>query len=362
MAAETLRVELGGAEVPGLYADLLGLEVELDDRLTGMFRLTLGLPLRPDGSWPYLDDDRFAVWTKAEITAGVGDDERGLITGYVTHLRPEFTTDLDGCVLRVWGLDAGVIMDRADRLRAWPGKSDGDIATEVLRSYGLTPRVTDTEVLHDERVSTIVQRETDLRFLRRLALRNGFECYVDGDAGYFGPPALDETPQPVLAVQFGAETNVDRFSLQVDALAPAEVAMVQADRLSGEILDAAGHPGRLTPLGARAPADLLPAGMEPGLVQVGQTVTTGAPEMAALCQGLYDQGEWFVTGEGEVSGNRYGAVLMPRATVPIKGIGETHSGLYQVTQVTHSFTPEGYRQRFKVRRNALVPTGKEDFG
>ena len=27
---------------------------------------------------------------------------------------------------------------------------------------------------------------------RRLALRNGFECYVDGDTGYFGPPSSSD--------------------------------------------------------------------------------------------------------------------------------------------------------------------------
>ena len=49
--------------------------------------------------------------------------------------------------------------------------------------------------------------------------------------------------------------------------------------------------------------------MTPGLVVVAQTVTTGSPEMTALCQGLHDQGEWFVTGEGEVAANEYGSVL-----------------------------------------------------
>ena len=33
------------------------LEVELDDELAGMFRMTLALMLRADGTWTYLDDD-----------------------------------------------------------------------------------------------------------------------------------------------------------------------------------------------------------------------------------------------------------------------------------------------------------------
>ena len=31
--------------------------------------------------------------------------------------------------------------------------------------------------------------------------------------------------------------------------------------------------------------------------------------MTRLCQGLYNEGEWFVTGEGEVAANQYGNVL-----------------------------------------------------
>jgi hypothetical protein len=83
--------------------------------------------------------------------------------------------------------------------------------------------------------------------------------------------------------------------------------------------------------------------------------------MASLAQGLYDEGSWFVTGEGDVIANEYETVLKPRATVTIKGIGETHSGVYYVTHVTHRFTAEGYRQEFKVKRNALMPTGNEQF-
>ena len=37
----------------------------------------------------------------------------------------------------------------------------------------------------------------------------------------------------------------------------------------------------------------------------------------------------------------------------IKGVGETYSGIYYVTHVTHVFTADGYTQRFSVKRNAL---------
>jgi hypothetical protein len=76
---------------------------------------------------------------------------------------------------------------------------------------------------------------------------------------------------------------------------------------------------------------------------------------------VHDGGEWFVTGEGEVAANYYGTILMPHNTVTIKGIGETYSGIYYVTRVTHVFGTDGYTQAFTVKRNALNPLGTEKF-
>ncbi len=361
MQHDNLRIEIDDAEAEDLYNDLVSLEVELDDELAGMFRLTAALLLRSDGSWTHLDDDRFTLWKRVVVTAGLESDSRQLLTGYITHIRPDFGAGLDQCQLEIWGMDASVLMDREDKLKDWPNKKDSDIAAETFQAYGLTPQVTDTDVIHDEEISTIIQRETDIQFLKRLALRNGYECYVDGDTGYFQPPRVADTPQPVLAVQFGDETNVNRFTLEVNALASADVAMFQVDRANKEILDATSQVGRRPALGARPSASYLQSGIAAGLVYVGQAVTTGSSEMAALCQGLYDQGEWFVTGAGEVAANQYGNILKPRGTVTIKGIGETHSGTYYVTHVTHVFTADGYRQVFRVKRNALMPIGSEDF-
>lgn len=361
MQHENLKIEVEGSEIAELYNDLVSLEVELDEDLAGMFRLDIALLLKDDGSWTYLDDDRLAIWKQVVITAGLGDDAQPLMTGYITHLRPTFGAGLDECQLEIWGMDASVLMDREDKLKDWPGKKDSDIAVEIFNAYGLTPQIEDTGIVHDENVSTIIQRETDIQFLKRLALRNGYECYVDGDSGYFRPPQLSDDPQPVLSVQFGDDTNVNRFRIEVNALATANVAMFQVDRDSKEILDAASEAGSQTTLGKSPTDSYLGPGMTPGLAYIGKAVTTGSSEMTALCQGVYNEGEWFVTGEGEVAANQYGSVLKPRGPVTIKGIGETYSGVYFVSHVDHVFTADGYVQRFRVKRNGLMPTGAENF-
>jgi phage protein D len=361
MEQEKLRIEVGGAELPELYDDLVNLEVELDDELAGMFRISLAVPQHGDGSWPWLDDERFRLWQPVVVTAGLGDGQEKLLSGCITHLRPSFSGDAGQCQLEIWGMDSSVLMDRRTMLKDWPNRKDSDIAQEVFGSYGLSSDVTDTDVVHDAEVSTIIQRETDIRFLRRLARRNGFECYVTGTLGYFGPPVLHRLPQPVLQVQCGEETTVTQFSLEVNALGHSPVAMAQLDHLTKEILDVTVEKTSRKLLGANPPAAYLPAGMTAELTQLGQTVTTGRAEMEALCQGLHDRGEWFVTGEGEVAANQYGTILMPRRTVTIKGIGENYSGVYYVSRVTHVFTPGGYTQFFTVQRNALMPAGTENF-
>lgn len=361
MAHENLILEIDGDPATDLYPDLIGLDVELDDELAGMFRLRLAIRQQPDGLWTHLDEERLRIWKEVVIGVGFEDGVEDLFTGTITHVKPDFGPDRAACTLEIWGMDRSVLLDREEKLKAWPNKKDSDIAAEIFDLYALTPEVEDTEVVHDEAVSTIIQRETDMQFLKRLALRNGYECYVEGETGYFRPPQVDAAPQPVLAVHFGGETNVNRFAIEVDALRPANVTMYQVDRANKEILTALAESSQRTALGDTTYADLLATGMARGRIVIGANGATGLAEMNALAQGLLEEAEWFVTGEGEVAANQYGHVLRPRGLVAIKGIGASYSGIYYVTHVTHTFDGDGYVQSFQVKRNAILPTGAEDF-
>lgn len=363
MAHESFLIEINGEEVTDLYEDLISLEIELSDELPATFKLSLPLYKQPeDGTWLYLDEERFRVWN--QIVVHVGFVESGpeeLISGYVTQVKPSFDPDEGQSVLEIVGMDGSVLMDREEKLKDWPNKKDSDIATEIFGRYGFTPEVEDTTIIHDEALSTVIQRETDLQFLKRLALRNGFDCYVEGTTGYFRPVPTNTTPQPVLAAHFGEETNLTRFSVNVDALQPANVAMFQVDRIAKEVLTAEIEVREEAPLGELDAGALLGNGIEAAKVYVAKNAATGTPEMTALCQGLFQEGTWFVTGEGEIDAAAYEHVLKPRGLVTIKGIGETYSGVYYVSYVRHTVSRESYSQSFRVKRDALLPTGDEDF-
>jgi hypothetical protein len=312
--------------------------------------------------WTSLDDERLRIWKPVVVTAGFGDDVQELLSGYITHVKPNFGANIEEAYLDIWGMDASVLLDRVEQLKDWPNKLDSAIAKEIFESYGLKAVVEDTPVEHDEDIGTMIQRETDMQFLKRLALRNGYECYVQGDTGYFTAPVIDEEPQPLLAVHFGKDTNVDNFSVEVDGLAPVNVGMFQVDRLNKQILKVNVESSLQTPLGAMNGNAFLASDMQPGQIYVGRNGASEQTEMQALCQGLFHQAEWFVTARCEISASQYQHVLLPRRTVTVKGIGETYSGVYYVNHVTHAFTGDGYIQAVKMKRNALLPTGGEDFG
>jgi phage protein D len=371
-----LKTEDGEVDVP--KTDLINLEVELDNELASMFRLRLAIRQQRNGTWTYLDEPSFRIWKPLTISAGFDTGVEALMSGYITHVKPAFDPDPAQCTLEIWGMDGSVRMDREEKLVAWPNAKDSTIAWEIFRLYGFASvpadpqRIEDTLIIHNEAVSTILQRETDIQFLKRLALRNGFECYVEGTTGYFRKPQVGANPQPVLAVHFGEETNVNRLSIEVNALTPANVTMFQVDLTSKGMPEAAATNGQqpvdqtshgvleVAVTTSQQPAlgatrSFPSPDIAPGQMHISMNVTTGYPEMDALCQALFHEAEWFVTAEGEIAGNQYGHVLKPRGTVTIKGVGETYSGLYYVTHVTHTFTSSGYTQFFRAKRNALMP-------
>lgn len=367
MPAEQVMVEIDGAEVTDLYADLAWVSVETGDDLAALFRLEFAMPQRPDGTWTHLEDERLQLWRRVVIGAGFGDEGTGtVVTGYITHVLPVFDADPARCRLQVWGMDAMMLLDREEKLRAWPDLSDSDIASSVIAEYSLTADVASTGVVHGERISTVMQRETDAALLRRLAARNGYGCWVDGDSKgdtvHVRPVEATPAERPVLAVHFGGETTVISFTVRVTGPGPTGVTVTQLERTAKKAVSVAAGPNERETMGSSPSSGLLAPGMSPAQAYVAHSPTTGEPEMQALAQAAHERGQWFVTAEALVDAHRYGGVLRPRQTVLIKGAGDTHSGEYEVVAVNHRIGVDGYHQHLQLRRNALGLTGREDFG
>jgi Phage tail baseplate hub (GPD) len=348
-------------EALDMFADLLELEVEEDHRLASVFRIKLSMQCGDDGLWAYLDDERAKLWNKVVVSVALDDEEQDLIEGYITQLRPHHEADESHSYLEILGMDATCLMSLEEKIKDWPGKSDGDIAREIFQSYGLLSEVDETGVVRDVAQMTIIQRETDIQFLRRLARRNGFECFAKGGVGYFRRPVLTDPPLPVLAAHFGDETNLISFDARADSLRPVKATMHRLDPVAKEQQEATVELPGQQQLGLEGALSLSPPGGVTPRIYVRQAVASSLVEMQNLSLALVDESAWFVEARGELDSSLYGAVLEARKLVPVKGVGEAFSGVYYLTNVRHLFSEDRYTQQFAARRNALAPAGPQDF-
>ncbi|HZJ62494.1 MAG TPA: contractile injection system protein, VgrG/Pvc8 family [Kofleriaceae bacterium] len=209
---ELVTLTLNGTDRDALRDDLAELEVEEHVDSADVFRLRFAVGLQSNRAWRHLDDPDLAVWNRLAIQAGYPGNRELLVDGFITHVNVMLSgSGAEDSYIELSGMDRSVAMDLDDKQVAWTNKKDSDIAQEIFSSYGLSWEVEDTELLHDERIATILQSETDIRFLRRLAARNGFECLVRGNRGYFRTANLEQPPQNPVTVPGGNATAL-RFS------------------------------------------------------------------------------------------------------------------------------------------------------
>jgi hypothetical protein len=205
--------------------------------MADMLRLRVSIGVREGCSdWTVLDDDLFRRLTNIRmmITVGSGPPE-SLINAYVIETRADFSNRPGQSVLNVVAMDPTVLMNLEEKVRPWPNMADSDIATVIFGEYGFTPQVKQTQPSRQEVDYTVIQRGTDIQFLRQLAERNGYECYVEMNPltglieGHFHPPRLEQSPQGVLSVNLGEATNVNSFNARYDMLRPTTVQVTGLD-------------------------------------------------------------------------------------------------------------------------------------
>lgn len=358
------ELKVGGSAAP---ASVLGairtIEVEDHTDLADMLRIQLSIGVRDDGqAWTALDDALFARLTKVELAATLPDgSSEPLIEAYVIDVRTQLSPAPGASVMEVVAMDTTVLMSLEEKVRAWPDQADSSIASTIFGEYGLTANVRDSQPVRRQDEHTTIQREHDMAFLRRLADRNGYECFVSvGDSGlegHFHPPALDEREQGVLSVNLGPATNVDNFRARNDMMAATT-----ADVRGLEVGDQQEQPAQ-TSANEESVLGAEPAisSDRPRKVLLAGTGLSEGGELQTLAQAVTERSSFAVSAEGDLNGAAYGAVLRAKKPVMVRGAGQSFSGRYYVERVTHQFTSEGWTQRFKLRRNASGVASRDSF-
>lgn len=365
---------------PPLLSALQKVEVETSTEMASMFRLRFGLSQNGFGDWdlimPKYEETLFRPLTLVQIRVKVGIGiPIAIINGYITNQRVLYDDEGGASVMEITGMDATMLMNLQERVVPWPMPNDGAIAAAVFGQYGVVPVVTPSVPFNLDPTDMTVQRGTDIRFLRRLAQRNGFECYVQAQAqsgvdfGYFGPPTnIPGMQEAVLNVKMGAQTNVSEFKIRYDMVKPTMALAASVDVMNR----APSFAVSLAPSFATPPYPLgAPMGVQdatlralagahpPPMVLPAQTGQMALPGLTAVNQAIANRSSWAVVAEGTV--NADAGVLFPGGTVNIRGAGLAFNGAYYVTRVSHTFDCGAYTQKFEARRNAIGMTGTEVY-
>jgi phage protein D len=394
MADKSYQIELGGEAVDEeFYGAVKSLTVAESTATSGSLRLRMRIDLGDDSAWSLLEDERLDLFRKIKVSIGftsgqglagtlggmLGGNDRlaPVFEGYITAMAPSFDSQPDQSFLEVQALDTGVLMSLEEKTAMWPNLADSNIVRQILSSYGVRTEIAATPTTHTENETTVTQRGTDIQFVRELAQRNGAEFYFETDqksgevTAFFRPPELDGTPQPDLAIRFGAESNLRSFAVRLTGQRPLSVKVQQMDIRANSANTGQAGDLKHTRLGAADLQDLV-AGTLGGLVvpqdAQAQMLLLGPPtsdptELRTLAQAMRDNAGWCVTAQGEINSEAYQAVLRPHRLVLVKGAGKPFSGKYYVTRVVHELHNDGgYVQRFEAVRNARGLDDTEHFG
>ena len=101
--------------------------------------------------------------------------------GYVTSVNFDVGSEPGTSRIEVGGMDTSVLMSLEEKIATWKDMSDSDIVQQIVSGYGVAVQADSTATVHQENDTTIVQRGSDIQFVRELALRNGLEFYFETD-------------------------------------------------------------------------------------------------------------------------------------------------------------------------------------
>jgi hypothetical protein len=363
--ASTYQLILNGKPADDdLYTALSSIEVEENADLPGAIQLNLPVSRTADGDLQYVNDSAFQPLANLAVVATAdGQSSQCIFDGYVLSHKLHLETGITASTLQVWGQDASWLMNLEEKVKEWVDVTDADVANAIFndyKGYGIRPasdNANDDSPSHTEDGHSLMQRTSDIQFLRSLARRNGKLCRVvcadqpGNRTGYFVKPKLDGDPVLTLTLNEPQTWVVEALDIEWDVTRPTTVKASQAlfndsdeDGVSADTSDSG-----LALLDAQGLADFSGKPM---------TVILTAPvddagELTLRAQSLLREAGWFVRCEGEADVSRLNAVMRVGTVVQLNGIGALHSGKYYVWSVRHIITTDSHKMKFVLVRNAV---------
>jgi hypothetical protein len=348
------------------YNQLASLEVEENADLPGAIQLTLPVSTA-NGDLTFVNDSKFAPFSNiAVVVTPPSGSPQCIFDGYVLSSKLHLERGIVASKLEVWGQDASWLMNIQEKINEWANVTDSAVANTIFGIYGFTPAPNnsdDDSPSHTSDTHSLMQRATDMAFLRSLAHATGKWCRVvcAGQAGvrtgYFARPNLNGAPVLTLDLNDPENWNVGPLDLEWDVTRPTSVTASQLFLDSGAV--------SVNPTNSGLPA--LDSQTLAGFSTQNTSVLLAMPadssdELTLGAQAILEDSNWFARCEGEADSARLQAVLRVGTVVAIEGIGSIHSGNYLVWSVRHTIGADSHKMHFVLVRNAMGPAPSSSGG
>jgi len=303
------------------------------------------------GDFPDLIDSRIDAGCELAVIAPLSGSNNYLVKGPVTGQHVYFQHGGGGSYLEVEGADTSIKMARESQAVIWSDLTDSDAVSQILGSYGYTPDVDSTQAGHEEDKHTLVQRASDLDFVRRLARRNGFLFWVDCDetgteTAHFRRPNLGGKSVLNLDINISSN-NLGTLDLMWDVERSTSVIAAQLNLNDKTSISGAVSASPLPPLGSQSLSDITGDTRSAHL----HAPVDDAGDLTARGEGALIEDAWFIRATGQTSVNALGDIVRANTIVNLRGVGTRHSGNYYVASVRHTIDPSAHHMEFELVRN-----------
>jgi phage protein D len=329
--------------------------VEVYERMGEMTKYRIRYNIDIDqGDFPDLaDGSNIDAGKVLAIAAPLNGKNNYLVKGPVTGQKVYFQHGVGGSYVEVEGSDSSIKMARQTQAVIFTDQTDSDAVSQILGNskYGFTPDVASTQAGHFETKHTLVQRGSDLEFVRRLARRNGCLFWVDCDdsgteTAHFKRPNVSGDAGLNLDINIDTN-NLGELELSWDVERSTSVEASEFNLNDKTVLDGGVASSPLNTLGSQSLLDIT------GDTRSGHlhAPVDDAGDLQARGEGALIEAAWFVRATGKTSVSALNDVLRANTIVKLRGVGSRHSGNYYVAAVRHTIDPSAHTMEFELVRN-----------
>ncbi|MEM9190797.1 MAG: hypothetical protein AAGF12_16555 [Myxococcota bacterium] len=314
------------------------------------FRFQLAVTIE-DEDLPALLDARLGPGAEVAVVVPVDGENHFLAKGLVHQQNILLRHSDTGSTLDVVGSDSSILMDRELRAQVWPDVSASEAVESIVEQYGLTADVETSPDRYLESKHALVQRDTDLRFIRQLARRYGYLFWLSADeegveTAHFRRPPLDGDPAVTLRMN-RPEPTIGSLNLGWDVERATSAVCQQLDLTDKSDIEADVPVSPLPPLGTDGLGAIHPA---PSTLQV-IGPSDSAADLRTRGEAALIESGWFVRASTETSLTALGNVARAHTVAAVEGAGSRHSGRYFIHEVRHLIDDTSHIMELQMVRN-----------